>query len=180
MRKKCTDNLQVQLYVSDLDTCHVIKIMTKELSQHPIQWVDDPVFRFLQKIPLQLNIHLNLGEERLKCMTNVCPLKDIIGSKPDLYRGISIALQGREICEAWLVGWFLKVLVNNLAISHMGPKTESLTILHAATHETELGDHEFCLSRSHYTDTDPTSRERAATVGTEPGTSSPGVSRSTD
>ena len=45
----------------------------------------------------------------------------------------------------------------------MGPKTELLIILHAATHETELGDHDFCLSRSHYTDTDPTSRERAAT-----------------
>ena len=37
-----------------------------------------------------------------------------------------------------------------------------------------------CLSRSHYTDTDPTSRERAATAGIESGTSSPGVARSTD
>ena len=42
-----------------------------------------------------------------------------------------------------------------------GPKTERLTILRAATQETEWGDHDFCLSRSHYTDTDPTSRERA-------------------
>ena len=33
--------------------------------------------------------------------------------------------------------------------------------------------------RSHYTDTDPTCRERAATAGIEPGTSSPGVARST-
>ena len=57
--------------------------------------------------------------------------------------------------------WFLNVLVNNYAISQTGPKTERLTILRAATHETELGDHDFCLSRSHYTDTDPTSRERA-------------------
>ena len=40
-----------------------------------------------------------------------------------------------------------------------GPKTERLTILRAVTHETELGDLDFCLSRSHYTDTDPTSRE---------------------
>ena len=48
------------------------------------------------------------------------------------------------------------------------------------THETERGDHDFCLSRLHYTDTDPTSRERAATVGIEPGTSSSGVVRSTD
>ena len=34
------------------------------------------------------------------------------------------------------------------------PRQERLTILRAATHETELGDHDFCLSRSHYTDTD--------------------------
>ena len=59
------------------------------------------------------------------------------------------------------------------------PRQERLTILRAATLETELGDHDFCLSRSHYTDTDPTCRERAATAGIEPGTSSPGVARST-
>ena len=47
------------------------------------------------------------------------------------------------------------------------PRQERLTILRAATHETELGDHDFCLSRSHYTDTDPTCRERAATAGIE-------------
>ena len=35
----------------------------------------------------------------------------------------------------------------------------------SATHETERGDYDFCFSRSHYTDTDPTSRERAATAG---------------
>ena len=60
--------------------------------------------------------------------------------------------------------------------------TRRLTILRAATHETELGDHDFYLSWSHYTDTDtdPTSRERAATAGIEPGTPSPGVARSTD
>ena len=34
------------------------------------------------------------------------------------------------------------------------PRQERLTILRAATHETELGDHDFCLSRSHYTDTE--------------------------
>ena len=56
--------------------------------------------------------------------------------------------------------WFLNVLVNYYVISRTGPKTECLTILRAATHEKELGDHDFCLSRSHYTDTDPTSRER--------------------
>ena len=48
----------------------------------------------------------------------------------------------------------------------------------AVTHETEWGDHDFCISRSHYTDTDSTSREQAATAGIEPGTSSPGVARS--
>ena len=50
----------------------------------------------------------------------------------------------------------------------------------AATDDTELGDHDFCLSRSQYTDTDPTSRERAATVRIEPATFSPEVARSTD
>ena len=50
------------------------------------------------------------------------------------------------------------------------PKTERLTILWAATHGTELGDHDFCHSRSHYTDTDLTSREPAATAGIEPRT----------
>ena len=78
-----------------------------------------------------------------------------------------------------LVGWFLNVLVNNEAISRTGPMTERLTILRASTHETELGDHDFCLSRSDYTNTDPTSRERAATAGIETWTSSPGVTRST-
>ena len=39
--------------------------------------------------------------------------------------------------------WFL----NNKIISWTGPKTERLAILRAATHETELGDHDFCLSR---------------------------------
>ena len=74
-----------------------------------------------------------------------------------------------------LFGWFLNVLVNYEVILRTDPKTERLRILRAATHETELGDHDFCLSRSHYTDTDPTSRERAAAAGIEPGTSSPGV-----
>ena len=72
---------------------------------------------------------------------------------------------------------FHNVLFNYLLISRTGPKTERLTILRAATHETELGDHYFCLSWSHYTDTDPTSRERAATARIEPGTSSPARSR---
>ena len=73
----------------------------------------------------------------------------------------------------WLVGFLRpRQLLGYIA---EGPKTERLTILRAATHEIELGDHGFCLSRSHYTDTYP-----AATLGIEPGTSSPGVGRSTD
>ena len=58
-----------------------------------------------------------------------------------------------------LFGRFLNVLINFDVISRTDPKTELLTILRAATHETELGDHDFCLSRSHYSYTDPTSRE---------------------
>ena len=38
-----------------------------------------------------------------------------------------------------------------------------LTILRAATHETERGDHDSCLSRLHYIGTDPTSREWVVT-----------------
>ena len=49
-----------------------------------------------------------------------------------------------------LFGWFLNVLVNYYVISRTGPKTERLTILRAATHETELGNHDFCLSRLFY------------------------------
>ena len=89
-------------------------------------------------------------------------------------------LKHRGIGLVGLVGWILNVLVNYSVISRTGPETERLTILRAATHETELGDHDFYLSRSHYTDTDPTSRERASTAGIEPGTSWPGVARSTD
>ena len=51
--------------------------------------------------------------------------------------------------------------------------------LHAATHDTERGDYGVCLCRSHYTDTDPTSRERVARAVIKPRSSSPGVARST-
>ena len=51
----------------------------------------------------------------------------------------------------WLVVWFLNALVNYKVISRTGPKTERLTtILRASAHEAELGDHDFCLSRSHH------------------------------
>ena len=78
----------------------------------------------------------------------------------------------------WLVGFLTSSSTTRLYRGR-APRQERLTILRAATHETELGDHDFCLSRSHYTDIDPTCRERAATAGIEPGTSSPGVARST-
>ena len=77
----------------------------------------------------------------------------------------------------WLVGFLTSSSTTRLYRGR-APRQERLTILRAATHETELGDHDFCLSRSHYTDTDPACRERAATAGIEPGTSSPGVARS--
>ena len=42
-----------------------------------------------------------------------------------------------------------------------GSQDRRLTLLRGATHETEWGDHEFCLSRSHYTDTtQPVGSER--------------------
>ena len=37
-----------------------------------------------------------------------------------------------------------------------------LKILRVIAHDTERGDRDFYLSRSHYTDIDPTSKERAA------------------
>ena len=83
------------------------------------------------------------------------------------------------VCLFSLVGFLTSSSTTRLYRGR-APRQERLTILRAATHETELNDHDFCLSRSHYTDTDPTSRERAATAGIEPGTSSPGVARSTN
>ena len=46
-----------------------------------------------------------------------------------------------------------------------GPQDRRLTILRAATQETELGDHDFCLSRSHYTDTDQKQYEAGGRSG---------------
>ena len=40
---------------------------------------------------------------------------------------------------------FLCVIINNKVISRTSRKTERLTIPRAATHETERGDHDFCL-----------------------------------
>ena len=87
-------------------------------------------------------------------------------------------LARNEVLFVCLVGFLTSSSTTRLYRGR-APRQERLTILRAATHETELGDHDFCLSRSHYTDTGPTCRERAATAGIEPGTSSPGVARST-
>ena len=88
---------------------------------------------------------------------------------------VSSGGQGRKFVAAKIFCLFVVFL---LLFGFLGPKT----ILPAATLETELGDHDFCFSRSHYrpTDTDRISRERVATAGIEPGTSSPGVARTTD
>ena len=71
--------------------------------------------------------------------------------------------------------WFLNNLVNNLATSRTALKTDvwQFYVLPNTRHDS-------CLNLSRYTDTDPTSRERAATVAVEPRISSPGVARSTD
>ena len=55
-----------------------------------------------------------------------------------------------------------------------------LPILIDSTHKIECGDHDFCLSLSHYIDTDPTSGDQRATAGIEPATSSPGASHTID
>ena len=60
-----------------------------------------------------------------------------------------------DIVEVWLFGFLTSSSTTRLYRGR-APRLERLTILRAATHETELGDHDFCLSRSHYTDTDPT------------------------
>ena len=73
---------------------------------------------------------------------------------------------------------FMKILFYNL--KKIVLKFENCLILRTAKHETERADHDFCLSRSHYADNDSTDREKAATAGIEPRTSSPAVARSTD
>ena len=75
---------------------------------------------------------------------------------------------------------FLTTSSTNRLYSRRVQRLTSDSFFRAATHETERGHHGFCISRSHYTDTDPTSREREATAGIEPRTSSPEVARSTD
>ena len=78
---------------------------------------------------------------------------------------------------------FLNFLIRRKQLGYIADRSqdwEHLTILRAASHEKEQGDHDFCPSRSHYTDNDPTSMEQAATAGIKRTTSSPGVARSTN
>ena len=78
-------------------------------------------------------------------------------------------------CFSRLVGWLVGLLTSSSttrlyrgrAPRQERLRQERLTILRAATHETELGDHGFCFSRSHYTDTDPISSKWFARVGIE-------------
>ena len=74
--------------------------------------------------------------------------------------------------------WFLKRPRQQLGYIADGSQDWRLTILRGATYETEQEHHDFCLSWSHYTDTNPTSSERAATAVIEPRNSSSGVTRS--
>ena len=78
-----------------------------------------------------------------------------------MYR-LSITFGSRITSFVCLFVWFLTSSSTTRLYRGRAPRQERLTISRAATHETELGDHDFCLSRSHYTDTDPTCRERAA------------------
>ena len=68
-----------------------------------------------------------------------------------------------------LVGFLTSSSTTRVYLGRALRERERLTILRAATYETERGHHDFCLSRSHYTDIDPTSRGLAATAGTNPG-----------
>ena len=61
----------------------------------------------------------------------------------------------------WLVSQRLRQLLGYIAD---GPHGRA-----CATHGTELGDNDFCLRRSHYTNTDPTSRERRPQRESNPG-----------
>ena len=139
----------------------------------------------------------------LKCLVSIKLVRNPISDPPKqrcsqaLYK-MHFYIEYRWLID-WLIDWkllykssppwavclFVRLvdfLTSSSTTSYIaeGSQDWRLTILSAATHETERGDHDFCLSWSNYTDTYPTSRERAATAGIEPGTFWPGVTRSTD
>ena len=90
----------------------------------------------------------------------------------------------------WLVGFLTSSSEAILYLGRVPRLTTSDKFACCRTRDRARGgggggrDHGFCFSRSHYTDTDPTGRERASTAGVEPTTSSlevshsPGLSRS--
>ena len=72
-----------------------------------------------------------------------------------MFIGLTISKRGflcekTLFCFVCLVGFLTSSSTTRL-YRERAPRQERLTILRAATHETELGDHDFCLSRSHYT-----------------------------
>ena len=68
----------------------------------------------------------------------------------------------------WLVGFLTSSSTTRLYLDMIVLRLTSDN-LRAATHETELGDHDFCPSWSHYTDTDPTSRSGRSQRESNPG-----------
>ena len=78
----------------------------------------------------------------------------------------------------WLVGFLTSSSITRLYRGR-APR-QSVWQFYVLPHMRQSGDHDFYLNRSHYTDTDPISRERATTAGIELPTSSTGVARSTD
>ena len=90
------------------------------------------------------------------------------------------SLQEGQTCLPFFLFGFLTPSSGTTLYRRWVPRLTTDNFTCCNTHETERGDHDFCLGWSHYTDTDPTSREPAATQGIEPRTSSPGVVGSTD
>ena len=80
----------------------------------------------------------------------------------------------------WLVGFLTSSSTTRLYRGWAPRQSVRQFYMLPHTRQSERGDHDLCLSRSHYTDMNSTSRERAATAGVEPRTSSPGVAHSTD
>ena len=71
------------------------------------------------------------------------------------FKGVPLAIE----TAIWF-GWFLNVLAATRLSRGQIPRLKSDNCMCCHT-DTERGDHDFCLSQSHYTDTDPNSRERA-------------------
>ena len=78
----------------------------------------------------------------------------------------------------WLVGFLTSSSTTRLSRGPVPRLTsDNFTCRHT---ETGRGHHDFCLSRSQFTGSDPTSKERTPAVGIESTISWPEVARSTD